>query len=105
MQEFLSPCRLRSNLIGIRSSTGLPSIYPSREYAEAGGFASYGAYVRAEYRKAGTYVGRILRGAKPADLPIIQPTKFEMILNLKTARSIGLTISDSFQLLADEVIE
>jgi putative ABC transport system substrate-binding protein len=83
----------------------VPVMYPSREYVEAGGLVSYGADIRDEYRKTGTYVARILRGAKVVDLPIIQPTKFELVLNLKTARAIGLRISESFQLLADEVIE
>ena len=82
-----------------------PTIYPSREYTEAGGLVSYGADVRDEYRKAGDYVARLLRGAKPADLPISQPTKFELVLNLKTAKAMGLTVPDTFQLLADEVIE
>ena len=66
---------------------------------------SYGADTRGEYRKAGDYVARLLRGAKPADLPIVQPTKFELILNLRTAKALGLHIPDAFQLIADEVIE
>jgi len=94
-----------AHIAALGTKAGVPAIYPSREYAEAGGLLSYGADVRDEYRKSGVYAGRLLQGAKPADLPVIQPTKFELVINLKTARSIGLTISDSFQLLADEVIE
>jgi putative tryptophan/tyrosine transport system substrate-binding protein len=94
-----------AQIAALGTRAAVPAIYPSREYAEAGGLASYGADVRDEYRKAGAYARRLLQGAKPADLPILQPTKFELVINLKTARSIGLNISDSFQLLADEVIE
>jgi len=94
-----------AQIAALGTKAAVPAIYPSREYAEAGGLASYGPDVRDEYRKAGVYTGRLLQGAKPADLPILQPTKFELVINLKTARSIGLNISDSFQLLADEVIE
>jgi putative ABC transport system substrate-binding protein len=100
---FFTSSHAQIEALGTRAA--VPAIYPSREYAEAGGLASYGADVRDEYRKAGVYAGRLLQGAKPADLPILQPTKFELMINLKTARSIGLNISDSFQLLADEVIE
>ena len=94
-----------AQIAALGTTAAVPAIYPSREYAEAGGLASYGADVRDEYRKAGIYAGRLLQGFKPAELPILQPTKFELVINLKAARSIGLNISDLFQLLADEVIE
>jgi putative ABC transport system substrate-binding protein len=94
-----------AQIAALGTRAGVPAIYPSREYAEAGGLVSYGADVREEYRKSGVYAGRLLQGAKPADMPVLQPTKFELVINLKTARQIGLSISDSFQLLADEVIE
>ena len=94
-----------AQIAALGTKAAVPAIYPDPEFAEAGGFMSYGADVRDEYRKGGTYVGRILRGAKPADLPILQPTKFELVINLKTARLIGFNISDLFQLLADRVIE
>ena len=94
-----------AHIAALGTRVGVPAIYPSRDYAEAGGLVSYGVDFREEYRKAGAYAGRLLQGARPADMPVLQPIKFELVINLKTARSIGLNISDSFQLLADEVIE
>jgi putative ABC transport system substrate-binding protein len=83
----------------------LPAIYASREFVDVGGLMTYGVSYPDLYRRAATYVDKILRGAKPADLPIEQPTKLELVINLKTAKALGLTISESFLLRADEVIE
>jgi len=94
-----------SRLVAAAERQGLPTMHASRVQSEAGALITYGTHVREMYRLAGTYIGRILKGEKPANLPILQPTKFELIVNLKAAKAIGLTIPESFLLRADEVIE
>jgi len=96
---------LREQIVALEKSHSLPGMHEGREFVVAGGLISYGASGREEYRQGGTLVGRVLKGERPADLPVMQPTKFELVINLKTAKSLGLNVPISMQLLADEVIE
>ena len=91
--------------MGFATRTRLPSSFPWREVVELGGLMSYGVNAADVSRRAADYVDKILKGAKPADLPVEQPTKFELVINLKTAKALGLTIPQSILPSADEVIE
>jgi putative tryptophan/tyrosine transport system substrate-binding protein len=95
----------QDRIVGFAAQRRLPAIYQFRQYAAAGGLISYGPDVAESYKSAGTYVGRILKGEKPADLPVMQPTNFDFVINLKTAKALGLTVPPTLLAEAGEVIE
>ena len=97
--------RYRARIVELAATRRLPTMYGFGEFAEAGGLMTYGPSVRELFRRAATYVDKILKGAKPADLPVEQPTKFELVINLKTAKALGLTIPQTILLQADRLIE
>jgi putative ABC transport system substrate-binding protein len=101
--SFFETRRVQFAILAARHA--IPAAYSVREYVEAGGLMSYGTDLADTFRRVGVYTGQILKGASPADLPVIQSTKFELVINLQTARALGIEVPNSIQLLADELIE
>ncbi len=95
----------RTRIVEFAAKSRLPAIFPERQFAEAGGLMTYGPSIASNFRRAATYVDKILKGAKPADLPVEQPTRFDLVVNLKTAKALGLTIPQSILVQATEVIQ